>query len=844
MTLPINECLPALLDALNHHHQAVLQAPPGAGKTTQVPLALLNQPWLGHQKIVVLEPRRVAALNAATRMASLLGEPVGQTVGYRMRQANKTSAQTRIEVVTEGLLTRWLQTDPELTGVGAILFDEFHERSINTDVGLALCLQARELFRDPKTPLKLLIMSATLDGDAIAQLLKPSPDQNVPIITSQGRCYPVTMHYLKTTKSLHKPHDFLADLLPCIQHAISQEAGSILVFLPGAGEITRTQQALSASLGPHISCHPLHGSLSLDEQKAAIMPAAQGTRKIVLATDIAETSLTIEGVRVVIDTGLTRTPAFDPNTGLTRLHTQAISQASAEQRAGRAGRTEPGSCYRLWREAEQTQKAKFTAPEILSADLMPLAVTLLQWGVNHPSELLWLNPIPEANWQQALSALRNLGALNDNGQLNHLGESLNQYACHPRLARLLIAAQTYQAPKLGALLAAILSERTPKALGSNLADAVSAATAPKAGPHKAWQNRVQQLAKQWVPSAQKDAPSMHTDDLMGLLVAVAFPERIAKQKNTANNMAIFQLANGRAVQVALTEAIAHQPWLSIADAGGIAGKIQDTIFSAVNLNPTLFDNELAPLTHAHTLAEWCTAKNRFIAEEQIRIGHIIIRSKKNDNLPSTLKVQALKQLIQQKGLGLLNWDEDTQQLRARLALAHSLYGDPWPKVDDETLINTLDNWLTPELATINTLNDFKKINIAHLLNTLLPWALTPIFNADLPTSIAIPSGRQATINYLTTPPVLAVKLQEMFGCKTTPTIAKGRISLILHLLSPAKKPLQVTQDLASFWANSYTEVKKEMRGRYPKHPWPDDPLSAQATELTKKKMQHIGIVGT
>ncbi|MDZ7925449.1 MAG: ATP-dependent helicase HrpB [Marinagarivorans sp.] len=843
MTLPIHACLAELCNALNQRHEAVLQAPPGAGKTTQVPLTLLEQPWLGQQKIIVLEPRRVAALNAATRMAQMLGEEVGQTVGYRMRQATKVSAQTRIEVITEGLLTRWLQDDPELTGIGLIIFDEFHERSINTDTGLALALQARELFRDSSQPLKLLIMSATLDGDAIAKLLNDAP-----IITSQGRCFEVAINYEKTKNSQY-PNDIINPVLQTLQHAIKNESGSILVFLPGAGEISRIYDAINTTLPSHVSCHPLHGNLNLNEQKAAIAPAAKDMRKIVLATDIAETSLTIEGVNVVIDSGLCRSPSFDPNTGLTRLHTQAISQASAEQRAGRAGRTEPGTCYRLWSESAQQQKAKFTPPEITAADLMPLAITLLNWGVNHPSELIWLNPPPEANWQQALDALIKIGALKRNDsqqyQLTALGEKLGQFACHPRLARLLLAAQDYHMLDVGAELAALLSERSPKFLGSDLHQILLALKESKPAL-KGWQQRVKQLAEQLAKPLKNTAKAppknlkAHAQgDLIGLLLAVAFPERIAKKRSENNGIAVFQMANGRAVQIALTESLGHANWLSVAEAGGLAGKNNDVIFGGAFLNIELFTAELKNLVTQKTIAQWQEDKNRFVAEQQDCIGQIILRSQKINDLDNALKTQALKNLIQQKGLSLLNWDDDAKQLQARIQLAKKYRNSDWPDVSDDYLLAHLDDWLSPHLTQVKTLADFKKIAVTTLLNNLLMWPQAKELDAQIPSQIKIPSGRFATIDYQYSPPVLAVKLQEMFGCQTTPSIANGNIVLMLHLLSPAKKPLQVTQDLASFWANSYIEVKKEMRGRYPKHPWPDDPLSMEATALTKRKLSNL-----
>ncbi|HEY7773997.1 MAG TPA: ATP-dependent helicase HrpB [Marinagarivorans sp.] len=842
MQLPIHDCMPELLDALNNHHQCLLQAPPGAGKTTQVPLSLLNESWLRGQKIVVLEPRRVAALNAAARMAKMLDEAVGQTVGYRMRQATKVSAQTRVEVITEGLLTRWLQDDPELKGVGIVIFDEFHERSLNTDVGLALCLQARSLFRDEDNPLKLLVMSATLDSENVAALFESEGDTQTPtrcpIVTSAGRSYPVVIHYQTPStqqKTNAKQHDFLPSLVTTLYNALEKETGSLLVFLPGVGEIERTQKALTR-LPSNVTCRPLHGSLALAQQQAAIEPGQANTRKIVLATDIAETSLTIEGVRVVIDSGLARAPVFDPNTGLTRLHTQNISQASAEQRTGRAGRTEPGVCYRLWPEQQHKQRLKHSQPEIINADLMPLAITLLHWGANHFSELSWLDPPSEANWQQALDALKRINALEDK-QLTEIGKRMATFACHPRLAYLLINAERYGNAALGGLIAALLSERSPKNLGSDLYDHINAIERANQGHHKQWQQRVKQLAQQLAkPLRTTHKATIDRDDLTALLIARAFPERIAKRKGEQNAMVVFQLANGRAAQLPVANPLAHQQWLCIADVGGMAGKSHDMIFCAAALNPRYFDDELKDLTETLTLAQWDESKGRFIAQEQRKVGAIVLKQSPLRSLPADVKQQALTALVRDKGLELLAWDKASEQLVARVEFLRQHHGAQWPDMSAQGLLATLEQWLTPHLSEINTLADFKKIALTPLLKACLSWPQPQQLDELAPTTIAIPSGRNAALDYQQSPPVLAVKLQEMFGCTQTPTILNGQQQVMVHLLSPAKQPLQVTQDLAAFWANGYAHVKKEMKGRYPRHPWPDDPLSMTATSKTKRAL--------
>lgn len=846
LNLPIHECLEALLQALTARDEVVLQAPPGAGKTTQVPLSLLEQPWLLGQKIIVLEPRRVAALNAATRMANHLGEKVGETVGYRMRGATCVSVNTRIEVITEGLLTRWLQDDPELTGVGIVIFDEFHERSMNTDIGLALCLQARELFREQ--PLKLLIMSATLDGEGVAQLL-----DGAPIVTSEGRNYPVDIQY--AAKPILQAQ-VLGEVTQTLLQALEADSGSALVFLPGVREIEKIQSQLEGRLPSATFCYPLHGSLSLGEQQKSILPTAKGARKVVLATDIAETSLTIDGVSIVIDAGLARAPMFDPNTGITRLHTQNISMASAEQRAGRAGRTQAGRCYRLWSATQHAQKEKFTPPEISAADLMPLAMTLLSWGANTPDELAWLTPPPKANWQQAVDALDKIDALNKNASnkvdtfnaqqsvtLSEAGQKMAGLPCHPRLAKLLLEADKAAAQTTGTLLAAILSERTPQHLPADISALTASINNKDSSIPRHWLKRIQSLAKQLGQSFQKNPKKAfnvlhsHTqdDDLIGLLLASAFPERIAKKKYEKDGIAVFQLANGRAAQAFLSESLAHNTWIVITDLGGHAGKRQDNIFTGAPLDESLFEQELSHLLTLKTIAEWREDKHRFIAEKQTCIGHITIKSERLDNLPSAVKRQALIQLVRNKGIDFLTWDDKAKQLQARMQWLHECYGDTWPSTTETALLETLEQWLAPFLDDINTLNDFKKIDIYALLKQQLTWPQPKALDELTPESIPIPSGRHAAIDYTQNPPVLAVKLQEMFGCQVTPAIVEGKVPLMLHLLSPAKRPLQVTQDLTAFWGNAYQDVKKEMKGRYPKHPWPDDPTTAVATRHTKKR---------
>ncbi len=851
--LPIHQCLPTLLTHLNESDSVVLQAPPGAGKTTSVPLALLDQPWAEGKKILMLEPRRIAALNAAKYMAHLLDEQAGETVGYRMRGATKVSSKTRIEVITEGLLTRLLQSDPELNNVAAIIFDEFHERSIHTDTSLALCIQANELFRN--TPLKLIVMSATLDGEAISRLLS-----NAPIVTSQGRCYPVTTHYLDKPiklpntknhfRSANTPFfddNFLTITVKTIQTALKNETGSILVFLPGVREIQHVKNALSPYLNNKIRCFILHGNLNMADQQKAMEPALINERKIVLTTDIAQTSLTIEGVRVVVDAGLTRGALFSAKTGVTRLHTHTVSQASAEQREGRAGRTEPGSCYRLWTQSEHKQKEKQPAPEILTSDLTPLALTLLQWGVNDPNELLWLNTPPNGHWQQALKTLYMLDAIDEKNTLTTIGEQLCALPCHPRIARLLVAAKYYNAIELGAALSAILSEKKPKHASVDIEQTLTSLCEKKLNNNHQFRltlatRNTQNLAQQFIKILNtpqfniKNIKPNNDTPSAGILLAFAYPDRIAKFKSYTAKHATYQLANGRAANVNISESISQKEWIVAVDLGGFSNQNEDIIYCAGRLTKEIINSDLSTLLNKKIIAKWDEEKNKFTAYMHTYLQQLLISSKSLHPFPAEKKQAALSELVKSKGLDLLNINSETQQLIARVNLLHQTLGNPWPDFCEASLLSSLDTWLLPNINNIHTLSDFKKINIKCLLLELLPWPLSQEIHTLAPEKIAIPSGRKANIDYTKTPPVLAVKLQEMFGCENTPKILQNQISLSIHLLSPAKRPLQITQDISAFWDNSYHEVKKEMKGRYSKHPWPDNPKTFKATALTKNKM--------
>lgn len=843
--LPIDTVLDDLKQALRERHEVVLEAPPGAGKTTRVPLALLDEPWLAGNKILMLEPRRIAARSSAHRMASLLGESVGQTVGYRMRLDHKISRQTRIEVITEGILTRQLQQDPSLDGVGLVIFDEFHERNLDSDLALSLCLKGRELFRDASNPLKLLVMSATLDSVAIASLL-----DDAPVVRSEGRTYPVNIRYGQAAK----PNERIAErMVATLRQALSDNPdSSILAFLPGQGEIHRTTEALGEWLverkirGVHL--RPMYGNLTLDEQQQAIAPLANpDERKVVLATNIAETSLTIEGVDVVVDSGLVREARFDPGTGMTGLHTTRISRASSTQRAGRAGRLAPGVCYRLWTESQQEQLAAHNTPEILRADLAPLALQLLQWGVDDPTELRWLDVPPSGLWQQALDLLETLGAIQRKGKATVLtahGQVMCNLPVHPRLAHLLICGAQVGHLNAAANLASLLSERNPFSQDnpdiSQPLDILEGKTKCPY-PQQGWLQRTRQLANQFVEQirSQKLPESgvsflLPATQINGYLLACAYPDRIARRRHSGG----YQLANGRSADLPDRHALGNQAWLAIAEVSSMVGKSSDTIRSAAALDNKLFASALTDQVRGQTVVEWDNKAGRFIAEAQQKIGALVLQRKALQAVPGEAKSAALIGFIRKQGLDVLPWQAEQEQWCARVNLLHSVEPEqPWPDVSRANLLATLEDWLAPYLDAVNVLADFRKLDLTSILSSLLPWEMQQRLEQLAPKRLEVPSGHDIAIDYSQSPPVLAVKLQEMFGCQQTPTIANGRVALLVHLLSPAGRPLQITQDLAGFWRTSYHEVKKDMKGRYPKHPWPDDPLQAMATRKVKRLLK-------
>jgi ATP-dependent helicase HrpB len=860
--LPIHAVLNDIVQALGARNELVLEAPPGAGKTTVVPLALLDQEWLNSQEILVLEPRRIAARAAAERMAEILGEPLGKRVGYRIRQDVKVSSETRITVVTEGILTRRLQHDPTLEGVGLVIFDEFHERNLDSDLGLALCLQGRALFREEHTPLKLLVMSATLDGKAVAHYLNKAP-----LIRSEGRAYPVELVYGKPYK-IGEP--IVEATVTTVLAALHQYAGSVLVFLPGQSEIRRVLEKLIPQLPSDVLALPLHGSLPFEAQQKAIRPLAEHssshpqnetlgtpryTRKVVLSTDIAETSLTIEGVNVVIDSGLARVPTFDLSSGLTRLHTQQISKSSSTQRAGRAGRLAPGVCYRLWSESQQQQLVEHAAAEILNADLAPLALQLLQWGVDDVKQLSWLDPPSDGAFQQALTLLKGLNATvtspSNSTQLSPHGERMANLPTHPRLAHMLLVACEYGLEQQASRIAAFLAERDP--FGYTGADFTQrmAFLAGKTSVPKAQQNwltrtkkQVQSFTRLTAPFAKvsRQAVPFNDDEAYAFLLCCAYPDRIARRRN--NTISTYKLSNARSAIMSEAEPLCNNEWLVVAALGGQRGAASDRIYCALALSPTLFesalfDKHIGHIKRSEETVEWDTKADRCVAERRSYLGEILLAKQPIRNCAPELRSEAIAQHIAKQGLNILPWNSECRQWQARVELLRKLdranTETPWPDVSNEGLCKTMGIWLHPYLDSVITGNDIRQLPLLSILSSLLSWPQSQRLDELAPQKFAVPSGSHIIIDYCQTPPVLAVKLQEMFGSESTPTVVAGKQALMVHLLSPARRPLQITQDLSGFWRSSYNEVKKEMKGRYPRHPWPDNPLESTATRFTKHR---------
>ena len=839
--LPIDDVLPDLKRALRERTEAVLQAPTGAGKTTRVPLALLGEEWLGGDKIIVLEPRRLAARSAAQYMARQLGEEAGETVGYRVRMDTQVGRRTRIEVVTEGVLTRMLQDDPALEGVGAVLFDEFHERNLQADLGLALTLQAREVFRPE---LRVLVMSATLDTGPIAGLV-----DDAPLIQSEGRSYPVDVRYADQPLS---PGDRIEPPVAAkVQEVLQETDGDVLVFLPGAGEIRRTESRLDGDVPDDVTLRPLFGNLPPGEQDAAIEPSPEGERKVVLATDIAETSLTIEGVRVVVDSGLRRAPRFDATTGMTRLDTVRVSQASADQRTGRAGRVAPGACYRLWTERTQHHLDPHTAPEIENADLAPLALELAMWGTPDPSDLRWLDPPPDDAYEQAQTLLRRLGAIDADGVITDHGREMAELGLHPRLAHMLIDAQALGHGAVACDLAALLSERDifkgqGEAPDVDLRLRLEALHRLRRGerptPNHARSyvvpygavGHVRKVADHWRRTLGVDQNKEGDVEVAGLLTAFAYPDRLAQRR--AGQTGRFRLRTGRAATLPRPQLLSDADYLVAAHVD--ARRQENRIFLAAPITEDEVVDVFGDQITTEADVAWDAESQRVEARRREQLGALTLTEGPLESPDPTAVAEALAEGIRAAGLDLLPWTDHARQLQHRVQFLHHHLGDDWPDVSDEALLDTIEDWLLPHLYGLKRADDLREINLPQRLRDRLTYDQRDRLEAWAPTHIAVPSGFDRPIDYSSPEaPVLAVRLQELFGRTETPRIANGRVPLTLHLLSPAQRPVQITQDLEGFWQDTYHEVRKDMRGRYPKHYWPEDPLNAPATHTTKAQME-------
>ncbi|MDB6086854.1 MAG: hrpB [Gammaproteobacteria bacterium] len=833
--LPIIEALPGLADALAKHPRVLLQAPPGAGKSTIVPLALLDSPWLGAKKVLMLEPRRIAARAVAGRMAQLLGETVGKTIGYRTRLDTRVGADTRIEVVTEGILTRMLQEDSELHEMGCVIFDEFHERSLNADLALALCIESQQSLRED---LRLLVMSATLDLLPLARLLKGAP-----IITASGRSFDVTTHYVPRRAALQLE----LQVAQVVRRALEADEGDILCFLPGAAEISRVQRALEgAGLDPAVRVLPLYGDLAGAAQDAALAPAPPGRRKIVLATTIAETSLTIEGIRIVVDAGLRRYAEFDPATGMSHLVTAKVSQAAADQRRGRAGRLSSGVCYRLWSEGTQASLAPQTAAEITHADLAPLALELACWGTIDAASLSWLDPPPAAPLAQARDLLRQLDAIDASARITPHGRALAAAGTHPRLAHMLVKGRTLAAPRLASDLAAILSERdvlraTAGARDVDLRLRVGALRGEVQAlpPGIEVDHRALTQARRSSADWQRDfargiRENADPHEFTGMLVALAYPDRIGRARGDDGR---YVLANGRGARFGEPQALSKSEFIVAAQLDGAEREAR--IFLAAPLRLEEIERLFATQIVEQAEILWDEREQRIQARRQRRFGALLLADSDVRNPDPDAMQNAALAGLRQLGIAALPWTADDRQWQARVALMAKFEvptPEPWPDLSDSALHATLEVWAPPWITGITRREHFSKMDLNNALRTRLSYAQRSIMEREAPTHFVAPTGSRIPIDYLDGEvPTISVRLQEMFGTSVTPSIADGRLPLLLKLLSPAGRPVQITRDLVSFWNRGYHEVKKDLKGRYPKHYWPDDPYTAAPTRRARPR---------
>lgn len=815
--LPIDVVLDELARTLAGHNAALLVAPPGAGKTTRVPLALLDAPWLKGRKIIMLEPRRIAARASAERMAKTLGERAGETVGYRVRFGSKISRATRIEVVTEGIFARQILDDPELNGVAAVLFDEFHERSLDADLGLALARDAQTGLRED---LRILVMSATLDGARVAKLLGDAP-----VVASEGRAFPVETRYLG-----RKPDAPLErQMADAIANALRADPGSVLAFLPGAAEIRRTQNFLGERVhDASIEIVPLFGALDAAVQDRAIAPAPKGQRKVVLATSIAETSLTIEGVRIVVDSGMARVPRYEPDIGLTRLETVRASRAAVDQRRGRAGRTEPGVCYRLWDEPQTASLAAYTQPEILSADLSSMVLDLAQWGVSDPTTLAFLDSPPAPALKEANSLLAELGALDSDGRITAEGHSLRALALPPRLARMIVDSHRLGAGEEAAEIAAILTER---GLGGDSVDLdVRLDQFRRDRSQRA--SSARSLAQRWASqvAATEGAPAEDTVPPTGIMLAFAFPDRVARNRGNGS----FVLANGRGAAVEQTSSLARAPYIAVGELTGTAA--QGRILLAASITQADIELRFAGQIENAEEITFDLAAMALRARRKKTLHAITLSEAPMALSPSAETALIFAAGLIGAGLDKLPWSKSLQQWRDRVMFLRKAEGDSWPDLSDAALAAAAENWLVPVLYDKISLKEISAGDLSDALMGLLPWELRARLEREAPTHFEAPTGTMLAIDYEAEQgPTIAVRLQELFGLNTHPSIAKGAVPLVLELLSPAQRPVQVTRDLPGFWRGSYAAVRSDLRGRYPRHPWPEDPASALPTRRVKPR---------
>ncbi len=809
--LPVEECVPDLRRALAEAGSAVLVAPPGAGKTTIVPLRLLEEPWLAGGRIVVLEPRRLATRAAARRMASLLREEVGATVGYTTRDERRVGRSTRIEVVTEGVLTRRLQGDPSLPGVGLVVFDELHERSLHADLALALVLDARPALRPD---LRLLAMSATLEAAKVAALLGDAP-----VIESKGRAHEVTVRWVP-----RRPKERVdAATVAAVQRAVREEAGDVLVFLPGAGDIRRVESSLA--LPSDVDVRPLFGALSAPAQDAALAPSPAGRRRVVLATDIAETSLTVEGVRVVVDSGESRTPRFDARSGLTKLHTGPISRASATQRAGRAGRTGPGVAYRLWSKLEHAARRPYAEPEIASVDLAGLALELAVWGAD-PAQLSFLDPPPARALEEARSLLTMLGAVDAGGRPTPLGRAMADLPVHPRLGRMVVAAAGDGLGWTACLLAALLEDRDvlrgrPDDLPTDVAERVALIADPSNRHPHADPGAVRNASRRAGELARRAGVRKSTVDptRCGAVLGLAYPDRLAQARTGAR----FRLRNGAGAWVPAHDPLAGEAFLAVAEID--AGRGDGRIRLAAGLDTADMEAAAGGAEESVTVS-WDPARDDLRAKVERRLGSLVLATAEGPAPAGEPTTRALVARARATRLGALHWTDKARAVQARAAFARRTLGGEWPDLSDAALVASLDDWLPPLLAGATSRAGIERVDITGALRRQL-GTLAPELDRVAPTHLTLANGRQATVDYSGPQPTMAVRVQDLFGTAVHPTVAGGKVPVVLQLLSPAGRPVQVTADLPGFWAGTWAEVRKEMAGRYPKHPWPADPLAAQ-----------------